>query len=223
MAYNAFYPDKVELINFGLDKLYKYAYMGKLDWSDPVNPLYKKVWNKLYFETKNTTLFDNTSIFNNERNLFSFSATIGVHYREQYGQTKINFPSILKNELENLFPFSVTLEKRMVPCNILRITTENLKKIKSIHSNKKVELDGGKYQGFKAEKINFTNLINILVMGGTDYNLDIPFFYEGKEEEIDIVIKSVYWKDRVKELEQRGFEIHQEDREMDVIVVRDKF
>lgn len=217
-----FFKNQIEIINFGLEKFYCYALTGELSWHYPHNPLYNKVWRKLIFETENTALFQ---VGVEGQNTFAFSASAGEMYIKKFGADKIDFTGVLRGELERLLPFRVTLEKRLMPCNILSISEEKLEKIRSNADSLSFTWDGGKWQGFTAKKLPLTTLLGLLVVGTTNYEAkygDVPLFFEGPEVEIDLKIASVYFDDRIKELEQLGFDLKQEKREMDVIVVRDK-
>lgn len=211
--------DKVEIMNFSLHMFYKYAFTGELMWTIPTDSLHSKVWPQVIVETKDTSNF--TYNFKTKENLFAYSATVSDLYRERFGNGKIDYPGLLKKELEAVFPYIATMEKREMPCNILYISEENLQKIKTNSDETRFQWLDGRFSGFDAIGLTMVQLVSQLIIG-PGYPRSIPLLYEGPDIKIDLKLKSGHFDDRILELKELGFELRKEKREMDVIVIRDK-
>lgn len=218
-SYASITDDKVEMLNFSLRMFYKYALTGQLTWTIPTDSLHGKVWPHVVLEAKDTSYF--ISNFKTKENLFAYSATVSEIYRDRFGNGKVDFPRLLKKELETVFPYTATIEKREMPCNILYISQENLQKIESKSNEASFQWLDGNFSGFNATGMPIIDLVSRLIVG-SGYPRSIPLLYEGPEIKIDLTLKSGYFDERMTELEELGFELRQEKREMDVIVIRDK-
>lgn len=214
-----FTEDKCQILNYGLDFFYKYAFTGLLSWRFPHNDLYGKLWSEVVLEIKDSTLFQMD--FNTFENAFAYSAFVSEQYRSDFGSEKVDFSNLLRKELEILFPFKVSIEKRKMPCYELFISEDIRKKLKSSRSKLEFRWLDGYGGGFEAKAMTMLNFRSQLTVSSR-YNRSIPLLYNGPEALIDIKLQSVYFEDRVKELKEMGIEIKKVHREMDAIVIRDK-
>ena len=212
------HEDKVEIISFPLSMFYKFAFTGELSWTHPTDSLYNKFWPHPILEISDSTLF--IPNYGTMDNFFSFSGSITNHYVTRFGKRRIDFATLLKKELETIFPFKATVENRKMICNVLYISPDKLKMIESNGSNS-LQFKDGQFSGFTAKAIKISDLIGHLVIGSGYPKPKIPLLYEGKDLTIDINLESVYYDDRIKELNKLGFAIRQEEREMSVIIIRD--
>lgn len=221
IGFSYFTDDKCQILNFRLDFFYRYAFTGFLSWNATQNELYGKCWPEVVLEIKDSSLFN--ADFQTLENTFAYSAFVSEHYQSDFGSQKVDFAALLKKELEILFPFKANIEKRAMPCYELIISEDVFKKIKSSRSELEFRWLDGYRGGFEAKAMNMLNFRSQLA-GSPKYNSDnrIPLLYNGPDVLIDIKLQSVYFEDRVKELKKMGIEIKKVQRQMDVIVIRDK-
>lgn len=211
---------RLEMLGFDLTEMYKYA------WGNFINSVYStdstkygKIWTDLIFETADTAIFKGDLAL--KENLFSYSAHVTDRYLELFGNKKFDLRQVLRDDLSACFPYIASIEKRIMPCNYLVIDKADLAKLSTNSNEYTFEWIGGKGAGFKARKIPIIQLRNQL-SAALGYSKNIPLIYNGENILIDIDIQSIYYEDRIKELNKLGFSIVRGEKEMDVIVIRDK-
>ncbi|MBX2942702.1 MAG: TlpA family protein disulfide reductase [Cyclobacteriaceae bacterium] len=213
--------NQIHLLNLPLDHFYKYGITGdrEISWIFPHDDLYGKLWPEVVLEIKDSTLF--RSDYKTKSNLFAYSAFVSDEYRAQFGSHEIDFPSLLRKELELIFPFKAVVERRLMPCYEIFASERSLKKLKSEKNELEFKWLDGKNTGFEAKAMNIENFKSKL-MGSLGFPLSTPIFYDGPDTLLDITLKTVRFEDRIKELKEMGIEVRSVEREIDVIVIRDK-
>lgn len=213
-------PERLEMLGFDLTALYKYAYGGFANtFFSTDTTKYGKIWPQLIFETNDTTIFKGN--YPTRENLFSYSVHVTDRYFERFGNKEFDFRHVLRNDLSACFPYTVSIEKRLMPCDYLVISDADLSKLRTRVQEYKFEWIGGKRAGFAARKIPVSQLLN-QISGSLGHPEDVPLIYDGENILIDIDIQSIYYEDRIKELKKLGFSIVRRKKEMNVIVIRDK-
>ncbi len=212
--------NRFEAMGFTLESLYKYAYGGFFTTFLSSNiQKYGEIWPKIVFETRDTAIF--FSDIGNRGNLYSYSVHVSDSYFTRFGKVKFNFRKVLQSDLLACFPYEVIVERRMMPCNELKISNDDLSKIKSSYKDRKSEDVVSKRTDFETSGFSFFALIS-QISNSPGYPRDVPLVYYGDEADIDISIESIYYEDRLQELKKYGFSIVRSEKEMDVIIVRDK-
>ncbi|MGJ1285092.1 TlpA family protein disulfide reductase [Sphingobacterium spiritivorum] len=220
LGFTYFMDDNCQILRCGLEKFYKYAFKRTVVGGVvPQDSLYGKFWPEIILEVKDSTLF--TVDQNTFENTFAYSAFTSEKYRRDFGPQKIDFARLLKEELEVLLPYKASLENRSMPCYEMYISNSALKKIKSKKTDLEFKWLGGYGIGFEAKGMTILNFRSKLI-NSPNYNKSIPLLYNGPDILIDMTLKSLSFEDRVKELKEMGIEIKKVQRQMDVIVIRDK-
>lgn len=216
--------NRLEMLGFPLANFYQYAYLGNYANEFHIvmdSAKYVTTWPLAVIEVKDTALFKSNSV--TKENLFSYTLHFPVSNINSAGKNIIDIRNILKKELDLLFPYIVTLENRLMPYYKVHINEKQLDLLKSKSTSKRFHFEwvGGKGQGFRIRNHSLTGLVSHIT-GSSGYKDFIPMLIDGKDLNIDLEVHSVYFDDMIKELYQKGIEITKEQKEMTVLVVRDK-
>lgn len=216
------YPirNKLELFGFPLSALYTYAYQEHTNSyfipNDSVR--YGKLWAEPILEVKDTSVF--FPDFITLKNMYSYAAYRNIHENLKPGFRVVDLRAVLKNDLELLFPYAASVEKRPMPCNKL-ITPNTIKeRLKSkSDSSSFIYLEGDRL-GFSGKRISLLKLINYIFFS-EGYDPKIPLVYESEPFLMDITIRSSDYPGILKELSNLGITIERSSKEMEVVVIKD--
>jgi thiol-disulfide isomerase/thioredoxin len=168
--------------------------------------------NRIILDVKNPMSFNNEF---DTAHIFCYDLTI-----PPVDWTSVNFEQYLKTDLKNAFNISVKKEKRKMSCLVI---SENAKlaNAKTRYIEAKIELDNKSIKKF-IHRYTVSSILKVL-LGGRGK----PFIDETKYKElIDIDLPNNFdlsnSKRLINFLESVGFEIREEERELDVVVISDK-
>jgi thiol-disulfide isomerase/thioredoxin len=187
-------------VGLQMKQLYNYAYWGKAFW-DFGDSLYGKVSLQPVIQENN----------NDSNRRFCYTTA--------YNGMKPDLKRTVQNDLAGYFGYQVQIEKRKLPCYVVRQLYPKARKLESKEVAFKGALNHG---GFEYSRIIFSEIMNILAY----YNeSDIPFIDEsGIDYPIDIKVDALLTEqdDFFSALHKAGITISKEEREMSVLVLYKK-
>lgn len=214
-------PDKLELLRLSILQLYRFVHLGFVSTLLlPTDTIYGKFWPTPELRVRDSSIFTFDNLKGTE-NLFSYGVYRKGDFRYKTKSYRLEYQALLKSELEQFFPYVSEIEVQKKPCFIIRLTDSGKKLLKSKATVRKLGLDGGNWQGVKWEMVPSNALVDRLYVM-TDFEREIPIFYEGEIIPIDINLKSLYTEDLIKEMKMKGIEVIKSEREIKVIVIRDR-
>lgn len=199
-----------------LKTLYRYAYIGKPSWQQVGDSLYGSVYPDPILEIKDTTKFSYSWDPRNSFGLYNFSLYIDQCTDIDTKKLMV----ILQGELSRYFGYTATIEKRLMPCWKLVLTSD--------HYKRKLRTRGGtlKYPTAPASGFSLTNApVSALLSILWNYHAgkEPPFIDEtGITGNIDIKVDALISdiSDVKRALNSNGLDLVKGKRYMDVIVVR---
>jgi thiol-disulfide isomerase/thioredoxin len=222
----SFAPEKIdESVNTGrfqvvgvpLLYLYNYAYFGSLFPGGYVgDSTHGKYANEPILEMKDTSLFKYS--YNHNRGLFAYSLIMPADK-----VTRAGFQKTMQNDLLNYFGYEVRVEYRKFPIWRLVATDEAKAKLKTKGGS---EIYKATKTGFTAQNWPFATLLSQLYFG---FQKDIIYDETGITGNIDITMANDVWpkawvniQDAKKALHACGLELMPDQKEMKVLVIKDK-
>lgn len=201
-----------------LKVLYKYAYIGRPSWQQVRDSIYDKVYPNPILEMEDTTEFSYSWDPRNSYGLYNYS----VYANQCADVDKEKLMEILQTDLKRYFGYVISIERRLMPCWKLVVTSEP-------HKRKLKTAGGPKMHptataaGFTLKNAPVSELLNIL----WNYHAgkEPPFIDEtGISGNIDIEIDGLITdlSDLQRALNANGLNLVKGKRYMDVIVVRRK-
>jgi thiol-disulfide isomerase/thioredoxin len=213
-AYFIGYKNDFFLSGVDLRTLYTIAYEDTIQRWPEVNRKfsYGDYWYDVVPEVSDSSPFQ--SDFATGKNLYAYNLIVpSAKANKEYMQR------IMQRDLENYFGYSVTVEKRMMPCWKLVATPEGRERLKT--KGDKTAFKGDYIKGFELTNQPVLQLIRSLWAT----NQLGPNFYDetGITGNIDIKMeKGTYiFSDAVEELRKNGLDLVKGEKEVKVIVIRD--
>jgi thiol-disulfide isomerase/thioredoxin len=217
--------NRFEALGVDLKTLYKLAYIGKDTWSngDDDTALYGKFFSNPILEINDSSLFQLT-----ESNKFCYSTCFpGNIVADKVNHFNIienkRLQSIIKNDLENYFGYETRIEVRKMPYYKLIATKEAKVNLKTKGGPSKAEEPNGPKQGRFLKNVPIKAVISAIYLSiGCPIN-HIPIIDETEvKDNIDIRIDAVFFDQYLKELKKNGLDLILGEKEMKVLVIRDK-
>jgi thiol-disulfide isomerase/thioredoxin len=196
----------IYMLKFPLITLYNVAFFGTA--SPPISTYRKPV-----FELADTSIFE----YDIDKNTGLYSYTLQVPIDSFYER---EMKRIMQNDLTNYFPYRANIEKRMLPCYVLKVVNGDLASAKlKPDSTKKPKWE--KYIGGYITSVTVDNLISLLEIGIQN---DRRIINETAiEEKISIQINTPLndVHEVRKQLNAYGLDLEFTKRNLDVLVIKD--
>lgn len=223
--------DRFEVWAMPLENLYKIAYFGRAHWPiweayafnehDRVDAThYGKIYSKVILELKDTSAFvpDEKS----GKNKYCYYVQLSHQEGESDSDFKKRRLDIMKKDLESAFGYKVAIETRHVPYLRLVATKDAYKKLKSKGGKPWLEpkMPGKLALGFTLTNKPISTLLQITPYHGDLAILDETGITGNIDLDIDLVGEDL--EGYTKELRKNGLDIVQAEKEMQVLVIRDK-
>ncbi len=186
-----------------LKQLYNFAYFGAGTWGR--NEYYMTFWKQPILELRDSSMFQ-----------FSYNYSLKVPSRMA---AKAKFMRLMQRDREVSFGNEVVEELRMMPCWILTVKDDFVKKLKT--KNTRLLFAQGP-TGINAKYIVVRNILDMIDHYGANGN--IPMFDETHiSDRIDIDFSAVMtdMEDVQRALMMHGLILERGEREMKVLVIRD--
>ncbi|MHA4811789.1 TlpA family protein disulfide reductase [Flavitalea flava] len=197
-----------------LRSLYFYAYLGT-SYSFPEEPYYGKYSPKLFLEVTDSSMFKVD--YKTGKNLFCYSVNLPP--------SKISVErvkEVMQKELENSFGFFVSVEDKKCPCWKLIATKEGREKVKTKGGAVVDEIIGSVL--YKGVNMPFENVFKLISRAaGDNYVID----ESGINGNVDMTLECgncvlTDINDMKKILHPMGLDLVPTEKEMKVLVVRDR-
>gem|GEM_PF-6863241 len=152
--------------------------------------------------------------------MYSYAAYRNIHENVKPGFRAVDLRAALKNDLQLLFSYAASVEKRPMPCNKLIIPNTIKERLNSKSDSSSFEYLEGDRLGFSGKRISILKLINYIFFS-EGYDPKIPLVYENEAFLMDITIRSSDYPGILKELSKLGITIERSSKEMEVVVIKD--
>lgn len=199
-----------QVLGVSLTMLYNYAFFGKINPGSGTD--YGKISDDPILEIHDSTMFQ--SSYKDGKNMFSYSLIIPVNLvnREE------RMERMMQRDLENYFGYEARIEVRMIPC--YKLVASEVAKNKLLTHGGAPFYDEIPKANFKARNWPFVNLIG-LIQRESD---EIIFNETGIEGNIDIEMNCLQtdFNDIKRALKMNGLNLIATEKEMKVIVIKDK-
>lgn len=222
--------DRFEAFYVDAKTLYRLAFTGRDHWNYSDTLLYSSFYYNPILKVRDSSLFlvDRAT----GKNLFSYSICFPEErmaeqtYHPYSIERNPKLQQMIRRDLENYFGFDVQVEVRKMPCYRLIATKEARIKLKTKGEKTSVTRPDGEKAGIVAKNIPIYQLLRYLNNSGGHPKLSetgLTFIDDtGILGNIDIIIDAIYFSDWIKELNKNGLRLEHGEREMKVIVIRDK-
>lgn len=167
--------------------------------------------NKTFFDVNNPSLYRQDT---NPSNLYCYDLVIPPVPMATFDQNKY-----LREDLKRFFGISVRKEKRKIKCLVLT-ASEQLAKAYTKYDKPDMDMDESTVDRYIkdysiSEVIQFLDVLDKPMIDNTKINKNIDLFFPKK---MDLTNETAL----IQFLQKVGFEIKEEEREMDVVVITDK-
>lgn len=212
------YGNTIQFIGYSLRYLYFLAYQ---DTIAPYPMAYQPNMKTSYGEYRLNPVLEvsDSSEFmwtpGDERNIFCYSLSLPSNEA-----TAQHMQEIMQRDLKSYFGYEVYVEKRTMPCWELTISEKGKKTLKT--KGKETKHESFNYLGFDYRNVPMTEIIAKL---WENFQSEPPFIDKtGMTENIDIRIETdlTDFEAFRKALRSYGLELKKGNKEMKVIVIRDK-
>lgn len=202
-----------QLLGADVCTLYQYAYLGKSGYSFG-DSLYGKVYSKPILQVKDSTVFEYD--YPSRKGLYCYSLNFPTSKSDRTTVMKM-----MQSDLERYFGYTATFETRMMPCWKLVVDSKSAKERLMSKSDVKY-FNGISHIGFIARDIP---LISVLGQISADHQEEI--FIDGTEivNNIDIDLHDCFFPDLNdvrRALKQNGLDLLRTEKNMQVLIIRDK-
>jgi len=209
---------KLQLVGFPLEFLYRYAYTGQADWDNYGDSFYDKFLYHPILKLKDSTDFNRDKLYT-----YNFKLPNKI--------TKLEMTNELKDVLYKTFGYNVAIEERMQP--YWKVTVIDSFKNKLISRGGPFEYkENGKFLGFSAQNYPMSYLINQLwahfqlhtIPGLSGLSAPgRPFVDETGLSNIDITVNAFMedFEEVRKALLSQGIKIEEGQKMMKCIVISD--
>jgi thiol-disulfide isomerase/thioredoxin len=208
-------PKSVEFFGINVASMYMLAYVGDKDWWYQ-DSLYGQFWRIPLLETSDTTIFKKD--FESGKNYFCYSLTVPANKA-----TVTGFMGVMQRDLQNYFGFEVAVEKKLMPCWKLIVTSQS-KKDALQTKGAEIPLRINPGMGLKGT-IEMPVLMRLIFSSGGDLTMNQVFINEtGITGKININLEAFMsdFEDLRRGLLKNGLKLQRSEKEMKVVVLKGK-
>jgi len=206
---------RFEILKISLSDLYKYAFLGRLDWNYG-DSLYGKYFPFLLIETKDSSLFRPN--FATGSNIYCYSLIV-----PPAKGNRTLLMQIMQGDLNHYFGYKVITETRLLPYWKLVVSSGKQKdRFRTKGGQYSFKIFANTNMGFEANNITTQEFIGIVASHIGD---GLPVIDEtGITTNIDVAIHSLMidFENTKLALKSIGLDLIKGEREMQVLVIKDR-
>jgi hypothetical protein len=202
---------RFQVLGAPLDLLYKYAFFGDGGWVSDDTARYGRYYNTLILEVADSSSFQYSYKYG--RNIYSYSLMAPPEKL-----TKMRLQEAMQRDLQTFFGFEPEIETR--ECPYWRLVATGGAKTRLKARGDSTYFEGLPKASFKARNWPFNNLIGMI----RDFNPGIFLDETGIQENVDIDMDCILTDidDIKKALQSNGLDLVLGEREMKVLVIKDR-